>query len=124
MSGFFDKDERKKLSGQFWNDGETRKITAEKEWRQAKADPDKENCYIRAYDVDTKEVRTFLDFAFLNALSKLPDGVKYDGAILKVTPQQISEREWNGQKYPNFEYEIEVTGEYAEVPKKVEEINF
>lgn len=124
MSGFFDKDEQKKISTQFWQDGVSRRVTCDKEWRAGKTDPTKELCYIVAYDVDTKNSMTFLDFAFLNALKTLPEGQKYENAILKVTPQKTGERTWQDKTYDQFSYDIQPTGEFAEPKTAVGEINF
>jgi len=111
--GFFDKDEEKKISTYFWSDGQSRRITAEKDWRPSKSDATRECCYIIAYDVDTKEERSFLDFNFLDALKKLPDG-KYDNHILKVTPHKVGDRKYQDKTYDVFEFDIEATGEFAQ----------
>jgi hypothetical protein len=121
--GFFSKEEENKLSSQFWQDNMTRRITATKEWKPSKTNPDQQLCYIAAYDVDTKKGMSFLDFNFLKALKELPDG-KYDGAILKVTPKKVGERDYMGKKYDQFEYEMAVTGEFAEVVPDVSSTPF
>ena len=112
---FFTPEEEKKLGGQFWNDGVTRRVTIEKDWRPSKTDPEKQLCYIKTYDVDEKKEISFLDFNFLNTLKKLPEGLKYDNMILKVTPTKTGERDWNGKKFDIFDYTIEATGEFAAV---------
>lgn len=124
---FYSKEEMKMITGQFWNDGEPRKVTLAKDWKDKdKAGGGGKYLILIIRDVETNEQSAAPNFDLQDALRDFQGEFTESVTVLKITPTKTGERTAkDGRVFDEFDFKVEETGEKYEAPKEIgESIDF